>query len=493
MNLTLLGLCISATGGPHFQHDPGIVALSYFVAILGCYAALDMTERLNSASAPAAYFWLLGSAVTLGGSLWAMHFIGILAVRRLFPMDYDPVLTTISFMVAVIACGAGLAIMHETRSVGWRRLICAGGTVGLGVAAMHYTGMQALELPGTLSYTPGLFCLSIVIAISAATAALWLSRNIQRSWQRALAAFVMAAAICGMHYTGMAATVMHFGPMMAGDSSFSRSPMTLAIASVTLALLALAIVCNAADRSKTTAAQRETAILLASTREIVNRLCAAGEFRDDDTGNHVIRLARVAARLAERAGTGEVFAKRVLEAAPLHDIGKIGIPDSILLKPGPLTEAERVRMQTHTFIGHDLLNGSGMPLLDFAAEIALTHHEKWDGSGYPNGLWGETIPLSGRIVAIADVFDALLSKRPYKDAWSADAVREYLYQHSGQHFDPQLIQVFLSHFPEMLWVRDGVTEQGPTTESAFVVDSVKADFSGARSRIGQSFTRRFRV
>ncbi|MCB8881558.1 HD domain-containing protein [Acidisoma cellulosilytica] len=396
---------------------------------------------------------MIGSALTLGGSIWSMHFIGILAVRAVFPMDYNPGLTVISFLIAVLACGVGLEIVRGTDAPSRRQLCGAGLTVGIGVAAMHYTGMQALELPGTLSYTPGFFCLSILIAIGAATAAFWLSRNAKLNWQRVIAALIMGAAICGLHYAGMAATVIHFGAEIADEGGISRNPLTLAVAGVTISLLGLALVCNAADRNKAVAAQRETNILLASTREIVGRLCAAGEFRDDDTGNHVIRLARIASRLAELAGTGAGFARQILEAAPLHDIGKIGIPDRILLKPGALTDEERVRMQTHTSIGHNLLSGSGMPLLDFAAEIALTHHEKWDGSGYPRGLRGETIPLAGRVVAIADVFDALLSKRPYKRAWSADEVESYLRRESGQHFDPRLTSVFLANFPEMIRIR----------------------------------------
>ncbi|MCB8876464.1 MHYT domain-containing protein [Acidisoma silvae] len=473
MSLTFLGLCISTATGPHFVHDPGIVVLSYFVAVIGSYAALDMTERLNKASAPAVYLWLAGSALTLGGSMWSMHFIGILAVRATFPLNYDPVLTTISFAIAVLACAVGLELVRGAKLPNRLQYAGAGVTVGIGVAAMHYTGMAALQLPGTLSYQPGLFILSVVIGIGAATAAFWLSRNTRHNWQRAVAALVMAAAIAGMHYTGMAATVIHYGAETVGSASLERSPLTLAIAGVTIALLGLALVCNAADRGKAVAAQRETDILAASTREIVGRLCAAGEFRDDDTGHHVLRLARIASRLSELSGTDPAFSKLIMEAAPLHDIGKIGIPDSILLKADNLTEGERVRMRSHTDIGHTLLTGSGLPLLDFAAEIALTHHEKWDGSGYPRGLRGEAIPLAGRIVAIADVFDALLSPRAYKTAWSAVEVKALLARESGQHFDPELMTIFLAHFDEMLLVRGVTRTDGGFGDVPLVIENLR--------------------
>jgi hypothetical protein len=158
-------------------------------------------------------------------------------------------------------------------------------------------------------------------------------------------------------------------------------------------------------------------------REVISRLAAAGEFRDSDTGQHVLRMSHYAHHLARAAGVSEAEAAMIRDAAPLHDIGKIGIPDSILLKPGPLDPAEWEIMKRHTLIGGEILAGSGFPLLDLARIIALTHHERWDGDGYPNGLRGQEIPFAGRVVAIADVFDATTCERPYRRRRNATAPR----------------------------------------------------------------------
>ena len=470
MDLTLLGLCVSTADGPHFMYDHWLVLLSYLVAVVGSYAALDMIDRLNHARGKATHLWLLGSATTLGGGIWSMHFIGMLAAEAAFPMNYDPWLTSVSFVIAVGACALGLEIVRHSARPQGLRLIAAGITVGIGVAAMHYTGMRALRLPGTLSYTPVLFGLSILIAIGAATAAFWLSKTIERRWQRATAALAMGAAIFAMHYVGMAATVIHFNPVLPAPLGLARGPLTLALTVTTIALLMLALVCDTADRSVSAASQRQVDALLMSNREIVRRLCAAGEFRDHDTGEHVHRLSRIAARLAALVGCDANMRALIEEAAILHDIGKIGIPDSILLKAGQLTKEERAVMQSHTWIGHSILCGSDMPLLDLAAEIALTHHERWDGSGYPRGLKGEEIPLAGRVVAVADVFDALLSKRPYKESWSPEAVETFLRQESARHFDPRLVAAFLSDFRAMLELRASETHSMRRDQASLTLD-----------------------
>ncbi|WP_207481855.1 HD-GYP domain-containing protein [Arenibaculum pallidiluteum] len=189
-------------------------------------------------------------------------------------------------------------------------------------------------------------------------------------------------------------------------------------------------------------------------REVVRRLCAAGEFRDADTGQHVVRIGVMAGVLARAAGCTDACVNLVETAAPLHDIGKIAIPDRILLKPGPLDETEWKVMQGHTVAGHRILAGSGIAMLDAAAEIALCHHEHWNGSGYPRGLAGEAIPLNGRIVAVVDVFDALCSPRPYKRPWPAIEVAAYLRTHAGSQFDPKLVDCFLAGFDRMLKLRD---------------------------------------
>jgi putative two-component system response regulator len=190
--------------------------------------------------------------------------------------------------------------------------------------------------------------------------------------------------------------------------------------------------------------EARTRELRVAHREIVQRLCAAGEFRDQDTAQHVARIGSGAGALARRMGCPEDFVGLIEAAAPLHDIGKIAIPDSILLKPGPLTEDEWVIMKGHTTAGHSILAGSGVGMLDLAAEIALSHHERWDGKGYPHGLSGDAIPLAARIVAIVDVFDALSSERPYKRAWPRADVMAYLRDERGRHFDPEIADAFLA-------------------------------------------------
>jgi putative two-component system response regulator len=183
--------------------------------------------------------------------------------------------------------------------------------------------------------------------------------------------------------------------------------------------------------------------LEAAELETLERLARTAEYRDDDTGEHTRRVGDLAGALARAVGLPADEALLIARAAPLHDVGKIGIPDGILLKPGRLTDEERTHMQTHTSIGARLLAGSRFPLLRLAEEIALTHHERWDGSGYPCGLAEAAIPLAGRIVAVVDVFDALTHERPYKRAWGVDEALAELARHAGRQFDPQLVRIFL--------------------------------------------------
>ncbi len=177
--------------------------------------------------------------------------------------------------------------------------------------------------------------------------------------------------------------------------------------------------------------------------ETVRRLSMAVEFRDEDTGAHIERIGRFSTLLAEHVGLDAELCERLGYAAPLHDVGKVAIPDAILLKPGPLTAEERAIVETHTEEGHRLLRGSSSSILDLAATIALSHHEKWDGSGYPRGLAGEEIPLEGRIVAVADVFDALTSDRVYRTAYSVEQAVHLMREQRGHHFDPVLLDTFL--------------------------------------------------
>ncbi len=177
--------------------------------------------------------------------------------------------------------------------------------------------------------------------------------------------------------------------------------------------------------------------------ETVRRLSMAVEFRDEDTGAHIERIGRFSTLLAEAVGMSPEFCRRISHAAPLHDVGKVAIPDSILLKPGSLTPEERAIVQTHTEEGHRLLRGSSSSILDMGATIALSHHERWDGAGYPRGLAAESIPIEGRIVAIADVFDALTSHRVYREAFSVERAVEMMLEQAGRHFDPVLLHTFM--------------------------------------------------
>ncbi|MBP2297523.1 HD domain-containing phosphohydrolase [Azospirillum picis] len=206
------------------------------------------------------------------------------------------------------------------------------------------------------------------------------------------------------------------------------------------------------DRAALLAAEveRVTAALQRRGEDLVHRLSRAAEYRDPETGAHIERMALYSRLIAEAAGCGDDFAHDLQKAAPMHDIGKIGIPDMILLKPGQLTPEETRVMRRHTTIGHRILADSDIPLLRMAAEIALTHHEKFDGSGYPAGRIGNAIPLCGRIVAIADVFDALTSARPYKRPWTLTEARAFMIEQRGLHFDPALLDAFLSRWDDIL-------------------------------------------
>jgi HD-GYP domain-containing protein (c-di-GMP phosphodiesterase class II)/methylmalonyl-CoA mutase cobalamin-binding subunit len=182
--------------------------------------------------------------------------------------------------------------------------------------------------------------------------------------------------------------------------------------------------------------------------ETVRRLSMAVEFRDEDTGAHIERIGRLSTLLAEQIGMDQDFCEQLSHAAPLHDVGKVAIPDAILLKPGPLTAEERAIVETHAEEGHRLLRGSSSSILELATTIALSHQEKWDGTGYPRGLTGESIPIEGRIVAIADVFDALTSDRVYRKAFPVQEAVQMMREQRGRHFDPVLLDAFMEVLEE---------------------------------------------
>ncbi|MDR7334372.1 HD-GYP domain-containing protein [Roseateles asaccharophilus] len=192
------------------------------------------------------------------------------------------------------------------------------------------------------------------------------------------------------------------------------------------------------------------------------RLALAADFRDDDTGVHMVRIGYLSEALALAIGESAAYAERLRRAAPMHDVGKIGIPDYILKKPGSLSGEERRVMTRHPEIGSDILGRSRVPLFQLAAEVALTHHERWDGGGYPRGLRGEAIPLSGRIVAVVDFFDALTMDRCYRKAYADGVALDMLLEQRGKAFDPRVVDVFAEHAVKLVAVRDRINQQPPS-------------------------------
>jgi methanogenic corrinoid protein MtbC1 len=212
--------------------------------------------------------------------------------------------------------------------------------------------------------------------------------------------------------------------------------------------------------------------------ETVQRLSMAVEFRDEDTGAHIERIGRFSVMLAEHIGMDAEFCERLRHAAPLHDVGKVAIPDAILLKPGPLTAEERAIVETHAEEGHRLVRGSSSSILDMAATVALSHQEKWDGSGYPRGLKGETIPIEGRIVAVADVFDALTSDRVYRKAFAVEDAIQMMLEQRGRHFDPVLLDAFM----EVLGRTGGDARAALRSDPTALVESALERFATALER-----------
>lgn len=207
-----------------------------------------------------------------------------------------------------------------------------------------------------------------------------------------------------------------------------------------------------------TLVDKRTRELRETQNEVIFRLAKAAEYRDNETGSHIRRMGYYAMVLAEALRVPRREADLIFDASPMHDVGKIGIPDHILLKPGKLTAEEWEIMKTHPTIGFQLLGDHPSDILTVAAKIALTHHEKWDGSGYPAGLRGEQIPLEGRIVAICDVFDALLSKRPYKREWTFEEALDEINRLSNVQFDPVVVRSFNNVFPELAKIREQLTD-----------------------------------
>lgn len=200
--------------------------------------------------------------------------------------------------------------------------------------------------------------------------------------------------------------------------------------------------------------QARTVELQHTRKEVIARLGRAAEFKDNETGLHVIRMSHYSRIIAEALEYGDEYSDLIFHAAPMHDVGKIGIPEAILQKPGKLDDQEWAVMRTHPTIGCEIIGEHEDKLLSTAREVALTHHEKWDGSGYPQGLKENDIPLSGRIIAVADVFDALTTKRPYKEAWPVEKAINLLKEEKAKHFDPHLVDLFIENLDQVLSIKE---------------------------------------
>jgi putative two-component system response regulator len=218
------------------------------------------------------------------------------------------------------------------------------------------------------------------------------------------------------------------------------------------------------ERARTLAVEvaRATRELADREEETIYRLMRAAEFRDNETGMHIVRMGRYAALVGAKLGLNEAEQRMLLLATPMHDIGKVATPDRILLKPGPLTPAEWEIMRSHTTSGYDVLSGSSSLVLQTAADIALRHHERWDGSGYPGGLSRESIPQCARIAAVCDVFDALVSDRPYKRPWRPEDAFAEIERVAGSHFDPAIARAFLECRPDVLAVMARFADESTT-------------------------------
>ena len=211
--------------------------------------------------------------------------------------------------------------------------------------------------------------------------------------------------------------------------------------------------------------KRQTQELEETQNEVLYRLGRAAEYRDNETGAHVKRMSESCGVLAKLATGDDVFANNVQKASQMHDVGKIGIPDGVLLKQGKLNDREWEIMRSHSRIGYEILSDTETPMMKMAAQIALTHHERWDGKGYPSGLKGEDIPLESRIVTLCDVYDALRSERPYKKPWSMEKTCQLIQDEAGKHFDPELTEVFIQHVEEIEKIRELYPDQTENGES----------------------------
>ena len=346
--MEILGLCFSVDAqGVVTRHDGVLVLISYLVAALASFTALDMAERLQASHGPARRFWHLGAALVLGGGVWSMHFIAMLAYRTPFQVEYDPGLTILSGVIATAATAGGLSVIADHG--GWRRILGGGALVGLGVAVMHYMGMEALRVPGEVYYRPGFFGLSVLIAVAAASVALWLALHLHTTRQRAMAAVVMAAAICGMHFTGMAGTVIVAGPGLpeAGHGQLvSGSLLSATIVACTALILTVGLMCAYLDRR-----------LEARSLAEAERLRAANGQLEASVASRTVDLTTALAALDEQRRRAEDAnrAKSDFLANMSHELrtplnAVIGFADILRMRGSePLTERQAEAVgQIHT-------------------------------------------------------------------------------------------------------------------------------------------------
>ncbi|MDB5461080.1 MAG: hypothetical protein JWO72_2821, partial [Caulobacteraceae bacterium] len=270
--MEILGFCFnSSVDGVYSHHDPYLIILSYLVAALASFTALEMAERLRQAAGRSRQFWHVGAALILGGGIWSMHFIAMLAYRSPLPQTYAPGLTILSGLIAVAAVWVGLKVFD--RDVTPARLFASGTMIGLGAVAMHYTGMLGVRVAGHIYYRPGIFLASIVIALGAAIVALWLAYKLRFAWQRVIAAFVMAVAICGMHYVGMAGTVLVADPtILTPISDISGPLLALAVAAGVVLTIGCALLCTIVDRHLEGRSQQEAGRLRALNESLEARV-----------------------------------------------------------------------------------------------------------------------------------------------------------------------------------------------------------------------------
>jgi response regulator RpfG family c-di-GMP phosphodiesterase len=269
--------------------------------------------------------------------------------------------------------------------------------------------------------------------------------------------------------TGMSASEVRQSALAAGVTEFLNKPINpeeVVVRCRNLLALRFSLQGRAKDLSwlagDMSALPRE--MLTREQETIIQRLCHLSQVRDEETGNHMHRMAAISQLVAHELGSDNEFCDRILLAAPMHDIGKVGIPDKILLKPGKLNAEEWEIMKSHASIGYDVLKDSDSPILKMGADIAHSHHEKFNGEGYPQRLKGEKIPLVGRIVAVADVFDALVNKRHYKPAWDFGDAFALLRRESGQHFDPGCVHALLKRIDRVMDIQRTFSEDATSPQ-----------------------------